>query len=471
MNSFVNAARKSSILGRTENNAVTNVTSTDPLVDLFFLASSKASNFDRVDLKGLFDAAVNQDLNLALRILLWIRDPRGGAGRRKVYRDLIKHIETRFVENGNLIALEALIRATPNIGRWDDILEFQSPYGMEYAVSVISKALDNKDGLCAKWMPRQGPVANRLRNALGLTPKSYRKMLVNLTRVVETQMCARRWSEINYEHVPSLAASRYAKAFNKRDPQRYGAYVVAAQKGEAKINVDVLFPHDVIKNLKYGDTGTAEAQWKQLPNYVGNANILPVVDVSGSMSIKVEGTTSALDISTGLGMYLADKNTGAFNGVFVTFSTNPKIEALRGNSLYEKYINLTRAHWDMSTNLTGALQEVLRFAIDNKVPAKDMPAALLVISDMEFDQCGNISPLDYTRKLYNNSGYEMPSIVFWNVNSRKGNVPATVNDKGVILVGGYSPTILKSILENKFASQYEVMMDAIGKPKYDIFTY
>lgn len=481
MNTFANAARKSSLFAQTANGGTTNVTSLSPIVDLFFLAAGKATNFDQVNLPHLFDQALAEDADLAFRILLWIRDPRGGAGRRKVYRDLISHIESRFVAENNHAAIQALVKATPVIGRWDDVLSFKTPVGREYAINAIKTALDNNDGLCAKWMPRQGAVAAELRNALGMSPRRWRKRLVELTKVVETQMCARQWSEINYEHVPSLAGTRYSKAFHKRDGERYRNYLGRVEKGEAKINVSVLYPHDVIRNVRSGNDRTADAQWNALPNYVGDANILPVVDVSGSMTVTVQGNTQALDIATGIGLYLADKNKGAFKGLFVAFSEESTLQQVRGTTLKQKYENMVRTDWGMNTNLAKAMTNIVNFAVANRVPQEDLPQALLVISDMEFDACAGSNRSRYggkpdtslqnARAQFISAGYTPPTIVFWNVNSRDNNVPATVNEQGALLISGYSPSIVKSVLQGRTVSQMEVVLDAVKSPKYDINTY
>ena len=51
-----------------------------------------------------------------------------------------------------------------------------------------------------------------------------------------------------------------------------------------------------------------------------------------------------------------------------------------------------------------------------------------------------------TRK-YNDAGYNLPKIVFWNLHAYS-NVPVKFDESGVALVSGFSPAILKSLLAN-----------------------
>ena len=91
---------------------------------------------------------------------------------------------------------------------------------------MLGDALREKNGLAAKWTPRKGEVAREVREFFGMSPKFYRKSLVALTKVVETQMCAKDWDNINFSHVPSVAASRYKKAFN-RNTTKFAEYVAS----------------------------------------------------------------------------------------------------------------------------------------------------------------------------------------------------------------------------------------------------
>ena len=214
-----------------------------------------------------------------------------------------------------------------------------------------------------------------------------------------------------------------------------------------------------------------QAQWDALPNYVGDQLILPMVDVSGSMSCEVGGNKNltCMDISVSLGLYLADKNTGPFKNMFLTFSEDAKIELLKGN-LIEKLNQLEQANWGMNTNLHAAFDNVLKYAVKGKVDAKDMPRYILILSDMEFDQCSayDDSAMQMIQRKYEAAGYDIPNIIFWNLNARKSNIPVKYNDNGVALISGFSPSIMSSILKAEAITPMDVMLQTINSPRYAV---
>jgi hypothetical protein len=331
------------------------------------------------------------------------------------------------------------------------------------AKDELRKILNKKLGaaqLASKWMPRKGPVAAKLRSKLGVTPKFYRKRLVELTKVVEQDMCANKWDDINFNHVPSLASSRYKKAFARHTP-KYAEWVQKLVKGDptAKVNAGAVYPYDVLKGVigayyaNYDKTQLEHvtAQWNALPNYVGDANILPIVDVSGSMTCPAGGynsksKTTCLDVAVSLGLYLADKNKGKFKDTFLTFSERPQLLHLKGDIL-AKIKQMTTSKWEMNTNLHAAMQKILDVAIQGGVPQEEMPEMLLIMSDMQFDSCvrHDDSAMQMIERKFNDAGYKVPKIVFWNLNAHD-NVPVKFDKRDTALVSGFSPAIMKSVL-------------------------
>lgn len=468
---FKQAVENTKTYSKTANGADTLNTSMDKLVDLFFLiGSSRGKN-----ITAQFEEAYQSDATLARKILFWARDVRGGAGERETFRSLLKHIEKHHP-----LDIAALIPYVAEFGRWDDLLVFKTKEARDLAFFYIKEALLSKqNGLCAKWMPRQGPNAVALRSYLGMTPKGYRKLLVGLTKVVEQKMCSNRWSEINYSHVPSLAAARYQKAFTRHDPDGYLAYKKSLVAGEAKINAAAVYPYDVIKSIVKGDAVVAREQWEALPNYVGDQLILPMVDVSGSMSIPVGGARKSnltcLHVAVSLGLYLADKNTGPFKNMFLTFSSKPQIKVLKGDIL-SKFNQMTSEDWSMNTDIGAAFTEILRVATTNKVAAKDMPEYLLVLSDMEFDNAvapsfwenEKFTAMDDVKVKYQAAGYDLPKIVFWNLNASAKNFPVQFKEEGTVLVSGFSPSIMKAVLAAKKVTPFDIMMDTISSERYSV---
>lgn len=473
MNAFVNAVANQE--ARTSNNMKAHKSSSNALVDLFYnIGASRGKN-----IVPAFTAAYVENRDLALRIALWARDVRGGAGERQLFRDILVHLEKTDPTSAVL-----LVQKIADLGRFDDLFVFKTPALQNVADAIWHDAIFVKqNGLAAKWTPRKGPVAARLCNKYKLNPKQYRKILVNLTKVVETQMCANDWDNINFSQVPSQASRIYRNAF-KRHTTKFAEYVEKLNSGDksVKVNASAVFPHEVLKGMisSYGiralhektDLDHITAQWNALPNYVGNNKILPIVDVSGSMNCPAgrNTTVTCMDISVSLGLYLADKNTGPFNGTFLTFSERPELKTLHGN-IMQKLDQIVKSDWGMSTNINSAFDTILDVAVKNDVPSSDMPKIILILSDMQFDQCihHDDSAMEMIERKYNQAGYEVPIVVFWNLNGYN-NVPVKSNKEGAALVSGFSPAIMKSILEaNPSAFTPEgVMLQTILNERYAI---
>lgn len=454
---------------RTANNMKARASSANACVDLFYaIGASRGKN-----IIPQFVAAYVENRELALRIALWARDVRGGAGERQIFRDILTYVEKQTPDAG------ALMVKVPELGRWDDLLAATTDTAKTLANALISKALKADNGLCAKWMPRKGERAVELRKFLGLSPKEYRKLLVGLTKVVETQMCAKDWDNINFSQVPSLAASRYRTAFH-RNTVKFKEYVDALVKGDpsVKVNAGAVYPHDVIKSLlnRWEVTGTdsafIEKQWDALENYVGDNMILPMIDVSGSMMCPAGGNpnVTCMSVAIALGLYCADKNTGGFKDMFLTFSANPRLEKVSG-SIVQKITQIQNADWGMNTNLVAAIDKILSVATKAKVPQEQMPKMLVIFSDMQFDRCAQFddSAMQSFQRRFEQAGYQLPKIVFWNLNAAN-NVPVKSTDSGVALVSGFSPSIMKALLSGNMEdfTPESIMLQTVMVERYDI---
>ena len=472
MNAFVTAIANQE--ARTANGMKARESTANKCVDLFYnIGASRGKN-----IVPAFTAAYVENFDLALRIAQWARDVRGGAGERELFRSILVHLEKTDPD-----AALALLKKVPEVGRWDDIFVFQTPALKSAAYTMLGDALRDRNGLAAKWTPRKGKIAAEVREFFGMSPKFYRKSLVALTKVVESQMCANDWDNINFNHVPSVAARNYKKAFGRHTP-KFAEYVAALVKGEAgvKVNANAIFPHDVLKGfivnaytrptLSKTDLDHITAQWNALPNYVGDASILPIVDVSGSMSCPAgkSGSVTCMDISVSLGLYLADKNKGVFKDTFLTFSTKPQLMTLKGD-IVQKMNQMVKSDWDMSTNLHAAFEKILDVAVKGKAPQSDMPAMVLILSDMQFNQCvkHDDSAMEMIERTFEAAGYTCPQVVFWNLNS-SGNVPVAADKSGAALVSGFSPAIMASLLGadvEQFTPE-GIMRSTVMVPRYDL---
>lgn len=462
---------------RTANGMKARQSSANACVDLFYAIGASRGK----DIIPKFAAAYAENSDLALRIAQWARDARGGSGERQIFKDILKHLEKTAPVDAAL-----LLKKVPELGRWDDIFVFETAGLKGQAYTMLGDALRASNGLAAKWTPRKGKIAREIREFYGMSPKQYRKQLVALTKVVETQMCAQKWDDINYSQVPSLAHARYKKAFGRHGTS-YAEYVTKLVKGEAgvKVNAGAVYPYDVLKGrigmyntLQWTKTelDLIQKQWEALPNYVGDANILAMVDVSGSMTCPAGGHQSksnvtCLDVAVSLGLYLADKNKGKFKDCFLTFSGTPELLNLKG-TINQKIDQMVKSKWAMNTNLHAAFDKILQTAKINQVPASEMPGMLIILSDMQFDHCVSFddSALQMIERKYQQAGYDMPRVVFWNLNEGYGNVPVAFDKSGTALVSGFSPAIVSSILKgdtDEFSPE-AIMLRTVMVDRYNL---
>lgn len=454
---LVNVLRQEDVL--TANGMVTNSTSLNSNVDMFFLAGASRKMSEK-DIEVIFQKAIVENPLVALKTLFWARDARGGAGERRFFR-----ICSKFLNKNYLKYVEKNAKYIPEFGRWDDVFELDE----KIVLPLIKEGLDNENGLLAKWLPRKGDFSNKVRKYLGLNPKEYRKLIVGLSNTIEQKMCAKDWEDITYPHVPSVAMNKYRKAFLRNDTNRFNEYIALVNEGKEEIKAGVLFPHQLYQAYNKGENKAAvEAQWKNLPDYMADSEerIIPVCDVSGSMN------GLPMDVSVSLGVYISERNKSIFKDAFITFSSSPKIQYLKG-SLYERLNQLHTAEWGMSTNLEAVYDLILNKAVEHKLLESDMPTKILIISDMEFNSCvsnNSDTAINMITRKYSDAGYKLPEVIFWNVNGRIGNVPATFDKKGVGLVSGFSPSILKSILQGNIDTPQSLMLRTVMSERYEPIT-
>jgi Domain of unknown function (DUF2828) len=468
----------------TENGAYAKSTTGNSLLDLFATIGALRKR-DENDILSSFAKAFNEDNLLALKMSFYARNVRGGLGERRTARVIWKLLANVVPD-----VMRKNLYLVPVFGRWDDLYEFVDTPLEEYIWSIIAWQWDedylnlrhgNSVSIMAKWLKsvntssKESSRLGRLTaKNLGMTEREYRKKLVALRNqidVVEQKMSANQWSKINYEHVPSKAMNKYRKAFPKHDQERFSYYMENVSKGTAKIHSGTLFPYDIMEKVLRGEYNQVlEEQWKALPNYIGDDenNMLVVADVSGSMSM---GGVRPLATSVGLAIYFAERNHGPFKNVFMTFSEHSDFVKLEGQTLYEKAHNARNTQWDMNTNIESAFNKILQVAIENNLSQDDLPKALLIISDMEFDQAslsyGRKTYFEILKAKYQQRGYRLPKIVFWNVNARQDTFHATMRDgMEVILCSGQSTSTFNTLIKGIEMNAYEMMVATLNDPMY-----
>ena len=457
MDNFTNAMFSNDSL--TNNGAVTHSTAGLHCLDLFFIAG--ASRFmPEDDILKAFSRAYREDKLTTLKILFWARDARGGAGEKRFFQVIMRSLLISDPEVYEQVAIHI-----PMFGYWKDIFIIERPSDDTLNWLSIQLKENANANLLAKWFPRKGEWFVGMHKYLKVSAGSFRRMLTSMSNTVEQKMCANEWETIQYSTVPSVAGKRYSQSFSKHDGVRYTSYISDVMSGKEKMNASVLFPSDLVHEVWFNDEDTSayDAMWKSLPNFMEGCNerILPVCDVSGSMM------GQPMEVSIGLGLYISERNEGPFKDLVLTFSRTPQFHKIEGDTLTERTSNLGNADWGMNTDLINTFKVLLDRAIAGNVAQEDMPTKLLIISDMEFDQaCGRNNNFDLIKILYANAGYEMPGIIFWNVNGRLGNVPVKSNTPNTALVSGYSPSIIRSILGGDELSPLAVMLKTINSDRY-----
>lgn len=460
----------------TQNGALTYSTSGNACVDLFSKVGTLRNKSER-DIISMFVAAFKENPEVALRILAYARDIRGGLGEKKVYRTIAR---TLLDKGANL---DVFADMTIELGSWKDIFEVCNDREIAHIVrrelTRRVKANENHANLMEKYMfsigGKDNGRAETLARALGLTPKAYRKYLSKARKeldVVETHMCANDWDDIKYEHVPSRASMIYTHAFGRHDATRYGKYLESVKKGEVKMNASVLYPYEIVRKLYSnidwggnirGDNSAYEAMWQNLKDFHCDGNSIVVTDTSGSMTCD---NYMPISVAVSLAIYFAERNHGAFKGQMITFSDRPAFFEIPEGSLVSKIEHVARAPWGMNTDLNKVFDIMLSRCVANHVPAEDMPKTVYIVSDMQFDACANLTNYEGIKQRYAESGYECPNLIFWKVNDH-GSTPVRFNDKGVALVSGCSPSVFELATSGDL-DPVKLMLQAIMNPRYDM---
>jgi hypothetical protein len=363
--------------------------------------------------------------------------------------------------------------------------------------------------LCAKWLPSKtsSKITNkrfhRLVKLLNISEKLYRQTLSELraySNVVEVKMCANKWDEIDYNKIPSKANLLYKNAFLKHDETRRTLWLEKLKNvvldclsidEKVKINAKTAFPHEIVANYRDSNRRwwakdiseedvTLECMWatlmETLPDDMGKT--LCVVDGSGSMYQNIPNSKGqVIDVSHALGIACAEKLKGTFHNKFITFGGTPKlIELPEGASLKDR-LNITQREDDCTnTNIEKTFKLILDTAKNNHMKPEEMPDRVLMVSDMNFDCMvyGNPNKALFTnlQHQFNEAGYQMPQLVFWNVNVSlgKGVIPCIQNDAGVILMSGFSSNIFSMICNNE-TDPWNALKAILDTERYACITY
>ena len=482
---FLKMMKEQAARTRTMNGAAAYESSGDACLDLFAVGGGMRYR-KRAELFRLFDRAYIENPDLAMKLLFYIRDIRGGMGEREIFRTLLRHVAFTWPASA-----EKNVKYISEYGRWDDLLALMKTPVQDEAVQVIRKQLE-KDlaavrsieagaesdpdraavSLLAKWMPSDNASgastrrrAKYLAEALGLSEREYRKTLVQIRRhlaLPECRLTENHTEKIRYDAVPSRAMLKYRCAFERKDAERFGKYLEEVEGGARHMHAATLDPPDILRPF-FGHSAAAmtasrsgravagqrtlEALWRSQRGDVGSKNALCVVDTSGSMYWKSgKGPLPAL-YSQALGLFFAERCEGAFHNHIVTFESRPHLLELHGETLADKLRYLQSAPWGGSTDLTAVFDLVLQTALKMRAAQEEMPAVLYILSDMEFNtafRSPDSTVFEDARKRYAAHGYELPAVVFHNVNAWQTQTPVRAHTKGAALTSSGSVSAMSA---------------------------
>lgn len=486
MNEFLKAMKNDTNYGYTENGGIKHNTTLNAVLDMFAMGGSMRNRSD-ADVILMFKKAYEENKTLALKCLFYLRDARGGQGERRFFRVCFKWLAENYTyEAAHLIPFVA------TYGRYDDLFEL---FGtaceevmMKYVWSIINT---EEDHLVYKWMPSINASSQEAKERgrkfareFGLTEREYRKMLSEgrkACHLVETLMSQNQWDQIAFDHLPSKAGLLYKKAFMNREEtrERYAAFMASKK---TKVNASVLNPVDIAHqifgawNPSMTERQAWDKYWENLPDYYGGKEEpgIAVVDVSGSM------TGTPMEAAVSLGAYIAERGNGPFKNHFITFSGNPELVEFSGIDLYDKFTRAKSADWGQNTNIEAVFDLLLRTAIKNHISKHKMPKTLYIFSDMEFDRCvtsGAVTPrwdvglnrkqidtvIETQARKWRAHGYELPRVIFWNLDARTNNIPAI--GPGFSYVSGFSPNMIECILGGK--DGWDLCLEKLNSDRYE----
>lgn len=484
---FAEAAKKTTEFTLTENGAFAyNTAAQGALLDMFSVVGALRSRSEG-EIIAKFKDAFAEDALLATKLLFYAGNIRGGLGERRTFQICLNWLAQNHPE----IAIKNIMNV-PHFNRWDILIKAYLGTDAEDQMWAIVEQQLRQDchnyyekqpiSLLVKWLPSVNASSKATRHLAKIAfrklhffnEKEYRTVIHQLReylRVVENLMSHGRWGEINYEAVPSKAMLRYRNAYAKRDNERFREYQQKLARGEAKINASTLYPYDLVeKYTNHGWCGQikedeiVEAQWKALPNYLTKPkNILVMADVSGSMSGR------PMDTSVGLAIYFAERNQGDYHNLYMTFTNKPHYVQIKEEAtLAQKVHQVMATDVGYNTNLEKAFETILKTAVTRNVSSKNMPEALVVISDMEIDnymRWYGVDFVDEMKKRFEARGYQFPKLILWNVEARKDTFLTQSQD--VIMISGHSPSQFKALINCLDKSGYEVMLEVLNDPMYD----
>lgn len=471
----------------TENGATTYSSTLSGCLDLFATVGALRWKSEE-EIVSRFIRAYTENKDVAMKLLFFARDIRGGLGERRIFRIILKWLACNEPDS-----LRKNLYYIAEYGRFDDLMIlFGTPLEkdmLEYIKTQLYKDLDGAENggdvsLLAKWLPSVNAsnsetkrLAKKVARFLGLDDATYRKLLVSLRagiHIIENNLRERDYT-FDYEKQPSKALFKYRNAFIRNDGERYKEFLNKVDRGETRLNTNVLTPYEIItpffnRIVSDEERTSINATWNALEDFTKDENALAVIDGSGSMYGGSDPIPATVALS--LGIYFAERNKGAFKNHFITFSKNPQLVEIKGDDILDKVRYCHDYNEVANTNIQRVFELILNAAKRNHIPEAELPRRLYIISDMEFDYCAdgaNLTNFEYAKKLFEDAGYKLPEVIFWNVSSQNRQQPVTKNEQGVLLVSGCTPRLFSMIADGSISDStpYEFMMEVLMSERYE----
>lgn len=485
MSTLLNAIESEMQWGTTDNGADCKVTTGNCCLDLFGRAGAmrEASVFEK---SQLFLKAYQENPDMAMKLLFYIRDAREGYGERDTFNQMFAYLASvnkesvvknlwAVIEYGRAKDFYSLIGTNAEQEMWQFM---QEQFELDYENMKCGRSIS----LLAKWIATPDSKSEKTSQLGKLTAKklgySYKTMREYKTKlrelrkyldIPEAKMCAGNWEAIEYSKCGAKFMLKNREAIKKHDGKRYVKYLADVKNGKQKINMQTNTPYDIVHQAIHKNSADdIEVMWANLPDKC-KGNALVMCDTSGSMY----GGKSVvpMEVAIALTLYLSERNKGCLKNVFMTFEEQPKFMKVYGSNLAQKYMNVSHASWAGSTDLEAAFDLLLKTCITHNVAIEDMPDAIVVVSDMQINKVGvgednRLTFYDIMSKRYAEHGYKMPHLVFWNVNAKNPTFHASMSDSAASVVSGYSANIYSQVMNSIGVSPYELMLKVVNDPRY-----
>jgi hypothetical protein len=495
----------------TENGASAFSSTSCASLDLLVLA---VRNCPEEIINSLMEKAWTEGAERLMKLVCQTRDPRDGKGERDVAFFMLAWLKR---EKPLTYALN-IARIASEYGRFEDLLDmanrsasstnqveleiFASQLRSDLEILSLDQAQQDSKvraiSLAGKWAPRQQshykdlvrPLARLLfPNETAKFEERYRKEVIGplsmKLAILESLMCGKRWSEINFEHVPAQAMRIYGRdhvtkhgskekeqipgAFLRHDEERFRQYRGSVKAGQAKINTTGTQPHQLVKSYIEHTLidEQIELMWSAMIEKLVQSGSLgssmSIVDVSRSMY------GEPMEVAIALGLMSSSLSQPPFKDNVITFNTTPQLFNVGSSTtLFDKVNRLKVAPWGGSTNFEASLDLILNMAQLANVESANMVKTLFVFTDMQFNQASSGTSEDtiyqVCRAKFAKAGYKLPNIVFWNLRAGKTKAfPVQVSQYGTAMVSGFSSDLLKVFMSDVEFTPLNILSELLKK--------